>query len=425
MSGAKRFTAKIDAPGRRPPIMAPKGLNVTIVGAGVAGLATAATLGRAGARVLVVEQSPSIQEVGAGLQISPNGAVVLRALGLGKALGLRASPSQAVELRDGPTDRLVARLDLGARGPGMVSHVIHRADLIEILADAAMTAGVQIKLGARVATVDLGPEGARLRLMDGTEIAPDLLIGADGLRSAVRQAVDGPSKPFFTGQVAWRALIACNAGAPAQAEVHMGAGRHLVTYPLARAGMRNLIAVQERAQWVQEDWALRDDPANLRRAFDDFGPRVRGWLEAVQQPGLWGLFRHEVAQNWVWSAPCAPSRGAVILGDAAHATLPFLAQGANMALEDAYVLARCLGGIGDRPRDLDDALRAFEAARRPRCARIVAASTSAARIYHLGTPLRGVVHMGMRIASRAMPGAILGRYDWIHRHDVTAPPTTH
>ncbi|MEY4983655.1 MAG: hypothetical protein RIR62_1921, partial [Pseudomonadota bacterium] len=235
----------------------------------------------------------------------------------------------------------------------------------------------------------------------------------DGLQSPLRRALAGKVVPFFTHQVAWRALVPCDPSEPAQAEVHMGAGRHLVTYPLRGGRLRNIVAVEERRRWVEEGWSLRDDPVELRLAFESFSPRVRGWLEQVQDVWLWGLFRHDVAREWFRILP----QGAVaLLGDAAHPTLPFLAQGANMALEDAFVLARSLAETDS----IAAGLAAYQAARADRCRRIVAAATANARNYHLSGPLRGIAHAGLRLGGRIAPGLALRKFDWLYGHDVTA-----
>lgn len=383
------------------------GAEVTVLGAGVAGLAVARALALRGARVTVLEQAPALGDVGAGIQISPNGAAVLRALGLGAALDASSLRAGAVVLHDGIGGGRVLRLDLARLRPGQGYHFLHRADLIALLAAGAAEAGVLLRLGCRVTGVGIS-DGPQIMLASGGAVRPGLLLGADGLHSPVRAALNGVAAPFFTGQVAWRAVIAAEPGAAPQAEVHMGKGRHLVSYPLP-GGRRNIVAVEERADWAAEGWSHRDDPAHLRHAFRDFSPRVQGWLAQVEAPGLWGLFRHPVAERW-------QGPGVAILGDAAHPTLPFLAQGANMALEDAWVLAACLAGYDDPQAGL----AAYQARRASRCARIVTAAGNSARIYHLGGPARHLAHLGLRGMGLLAPGLALRRFDWLYGHDVTA-----
>jgi salicylate hydroxylase len=387
---------------------------VTILGAGVAGLALARALALRGAKVTVLDQTDAIREVGAGLQISPNGAAVLRALGLGPALEAASIRAEAVELRDGLDGRLVTRLDLARLRPGQGYHFLHRADLIQLLLDGARAAGAELRLLQKAAKVDLSGPRARIVLATGAEHEAALLIGADGLHSLTREALNGRVAPFFTHQVAWRALVPCEPGAAPVAEVHMGPGKHLVSYPLRGGTLRNIVAVEERRRWVEEGWSLRDDPIELRLAFEGFGPRVRDWLDQVQDVWLWGLFRHPVAQHW---HRILPGGAVAVLGDAAHPTLPFLAQGANMALEDGWTLAQALAGTGDRAA----ALAQWQGQRAPRTARIVEAANRNARAYHLRGPLRGLAHLGLRIGGRIAPGLALSRFDWIYGHDVTQP----
>lgn len=392
------------------------GQDITVLGAGVAGLAVARALALRGARVTVLEQAEAVREIGAGLQVTPNGAAVLEALGLGHALRAAGVASQAVELRDGPSESLVAQLDLARLRPGQSWHFLHRSDLVAMLLEAAREVGVELRLLQRAARVDLTDDGAVLHTTQGAELRPGLLIGADGLHSVVRTALNGAASPFFTKQVAWRAVIPAEPEARAVAEVHMGPGRHLVSYPLRGGTLRNIVAIEERTAWVEESWSLRDDAMELRLAFDSFGPRVRGWLDQVDECWLWGLFRHPIAKRWGWTAPAAPSLGVAMLGDAAHPTLPFLAQGANMALEDAWVLAQALATHDS----LCAALAAYQRARAGRTARIVAAANANARNYHLRSPLREVAHLGLRTVSALAPGQLLKRYDWIHGVNVTA-----
>ncbi len=386
------------------------GAEITVVGAGVAGLAVARALAMRGASVTVLEQSDAIREVGAGLQISPNGAAVLRALELGAELSASGLRAEAVELRDGPSGDQVLRLDLGGLRPSAEYRFLHRADLISLLLQGARDAGVELRLLHRIESVDLAGQRPKLRLTTGAEIVTDLLIGADGLHSKVRAAINGTVAPFFTHQVAWRATIPEHPGAPPVAEVHMGPGRHLVSYPLRGGAMRNIVAVEERARWAEESWSLRDDPMDLRLAFEGFSPRIRTWLEAVADVGLWGLFRHPVARAWQSGGRVA------ILGDAAHPTLPFLAQGANLALEDAWVLAASLAG-SEAP---EAGLAAYQAMRVGRAARVVEAANRNARVYHLRAPIAGIAQAGMRVMGAVAPGMALRRLDWLYGHDVTS-----
>lgn len=385
------------------------GQEITVLGAGVAGLTVATALARRGAAVTLLEQSEAIREVGAGLQISPNGAAVLRALGLGEALTAIGQRSGGVILRNGADGAQVLRLDLTRLRPDQPYYFVHRADLIEMLARAAREAGVDVRLLQQVSEVTL-VEGQppRLTTAQGAAVETPVLIGADGLHSVVRGALNGRVAPFFTHQVAWRATIPATPGIRPEAQVFMGPKRHLVSYPLRGGTLRNIVAVEERHRWADESWSLRDDPIALRVAFSDFCPKVRGWLEEVENPYLWGLFRHPVAARW-------HGHGAAILGDAAHPTLPFLAQGANMALEDAWVLAEALAGH-DTPAA---GMAAYQAAREDRVRRIVAAANRNARAYHLSGLTRAVAHMGLRLGGMLAPSAPLARFDWIYGHDVT------
>ena len=364
--------------------------DITIIGAGIAGLTAALALARRGARVRVLERAGALREVGAGLQISPNAGRVLDALGLSAALDAVSVRSEGVLLHDSH-GRQVAAIPLSARRPDAAFRLIHRARLVEVLERAARDAGAEITLNAQV--IDL-PE------------AP-LLIGADGLHSRVRAALNGPETPFFTGQTAWRALIPDDAADPF-ARVFMGPGRHLVSYRLG-AGLRNIVAVLERPDWTAEGWSHEDDPTHLRAAFARFGGPVPDWLAQVGRTGVWGLFRHQIAARW-------QDGRRVILGDAVHPTLPFMAQGAVMAIEDAWILTECLDRIADQPT----ALARYQALRAPRVARVIAAANANARNYHLSGPARLAGHLGLRALSRLAPGVLPGKFDWIYDYDPLA-----
>ncbi len=391
------------------------GVRVKVVGAGIGGLAAALAVRARGAEVTVLEQAPEISEVGAGLQISPNGVAVLRALGLEPGLARDAVRGRAVVLRDHARGDAVLRLDLARHAPDLAYYFVHRADLIDLLARAARECGIGLRLLQQVDGIEPGAAGADravLRMASGAETEADLVIGADGLHSRARAVLNGADDPFFTGQVAWRAVVPNTIGLGPEAQVFMGPERHLVCYPLRRGELANIVAVQERAAWAEEGWHHSDDPDNLRAAFADFGGDARRLLAQVEDVALWGLFRHPVAGRW--------HKGRVaILGDAAHPTLPFMAQGANMALEDAWVLADCL----DRGPHIGAALAAYQTRRRPRVARVIAAANGNAWKYHLKPgPVRGLAHAALRLGGSVAPGRMVRQFDWIYRHDVTADP---
>jgi salicylate hydroxylase len=344
----------------------------------------------------VFEQASALREFGAGLQITPNGGAVLAALGIDAApAGIAAA---ALEPMDGLIGARVARFALDTL-PGAPYRFFHRGDLLALLADAARAAGVTIRTNARVLA-----DGTRLRTVTGESVLADLTLGADGLHSALRPVLNGQAAPFFTGQVAWRAIIASDADPVAR--IWMLPGRHVVTYPLP-GGRLNIVAVREESAWTDEGWHHADDPAHLRAAFAGACPALGAILDQVTDLRRWGLFRHPVAARW-------HGDDVAILGDAAHPTLPFLAQGANLALEDAWVLAAAV----DR-WPLPEALSRYQALRRPRVERAIAAANANAVNYHLSGVRRQAALAALRAMGRVAPGLFLRRFDWLYRHDVT------
>ena len=381
--------------------------NVIVVGGGIAGLAAAALLGRAGASVTVLERADALRETGAGLQVSPNGLAVLRAMGLEPALlQSGAVAGQAVSLRDYRQGAEVARLDLTRLSDDQRYYFIHRADLLNLLKDAARRAGAEIVTGADVMSVSPGSP-ATVHLADGTDRRTELVVAADGVHSVGRATLNPDSEPFFTGQIAWRALVPNDLNLPAEARVFMGPGQHIVSYPLRNCRLINLVAVEERDDWTAEGWNHAGDPQELRQRFSAFGGDAAHILDRVSQVSVWGLFRHPVAQTWY-------GQGLALVGDAAHPTLPFLAQGANMALEDVWVLARFLSAQGL------DGLRQYQDARMARVPGVIDAANGNARNYHLRPGVyRTAAHLGLKLLSRTAPGIMLGKFDWLYRHDVT------
>ncbi|WP_179380860.1 FAD-dependent monooxygenase [Jannaschia marina] len=366
---------------------------MTVLGAGIGGLAAAIACKLRGYSVEVIEQAPALTEVGAGLQIAPNGGRVLDALGV----RLAAPESEAIHIIDGLSNRSVIRMPLG---PGF--RLVHRADLIAALGDRAQALGIAVRLDRCVRTI--AQDGRTLHFADGSIHRVRRLIGADGVRGAARAFVAPDHAATFTGQVAWRAIVPVTDW-PREAQVHMGPGRHLVCYPLRDGRSLNLVAVEERAAWVADGWSQRDDPDVLREAFSGFAHGVRDLLDRVETVHLWGLMDHGLTPRW--------TRGTcTLIGDAAHPTLPFLAQGANLALEDAYTLARNL----PEPS-------AWEALRRPRVARALSAAQANATRYHLSGGQRSVALSGLRLLGRVAPRLPLRGYGWLYDADVTGEPS--
>ncbi len=379
------------------------GLKYGVIGGGIGGIASALALRQRGADVTVFEQAKELTEVGAGLQISENGMVVLRALNVVDETPQAGLRSYGTLLRDYRAGRSISEIPAPSAGP---TYYYHRADLLGLLHKAALREGVEFQLGTRVAQVRKHPSEAEIVLNDGAGIRVDCVIAADGGRSEIRSNLSGPETPEFTHQVAWRATIpwARHDQKPC-AVLTMGPGRHVVTYPLRDHTMMNVVAIEERSDWQEEGWQRRGDPGDLRARFSDFGGLVGDILGLVRETHVWALFLRPVAGSW--------QNGRVaLLGDAAHPTLPFMAQGACLALEDAWTLAR---SFDDQP-GIHQALAAYETRRKPRARKVVAAAGANARNFHLRGPMR----LAAQAALMAIGPRLARKYEWIYGYDVTA-----
>lgn len=358
------------------------GREVLIAGAGLGGLTAAAALTLAGHRVSVFEQAPQLGEVGAGIQISANAARVLDAIGvLDRVEAVSAVPNE-YRFRmfdDGETLQTIP-LGKGYRDRHGVPYLtVHRADLHAVLAERVLELAPDcVHLGHRV-TGFVEEEGGVTLSFDGhADRRGDALIGADGIKSVVRRAVLGDTPAQYTGDVVWRVVVPTEVlpeeFRPTTVDIWVGPRRHAVTYPLRGGTLTNLVGCVEFDGLEDEGWTTPRPWAEMRADFEGWNPMISAIIEAAPRDECyrWALRIHPPAKGWT-------SGRVTLLGDAAHPTLPYMAQGAAMSIEDGAVLARCLNEVADVP----EALQLYEKSRLPRTTRIVTESSANRKLFHI------------------------------------------
>ncbi len=387
--------------------------HVIVAGAGIAGLTAALALARAGLRATVFDQAEKLEEIGAGIQLSPNASRVLIALGLRERLLPSVLAPQAIRVMAGGSGREIVRIPLGSdveRRYGAPYWTIHRGDLQAALAASARTAqDVEIKLGTRIEDFAAHVNGITVQGHSGQRVLDEravALIGADGLWSTVRTRLQGQRPPRFRHRTAWRTLVPAEALAPEFREplVHLwlGLDAHLVHYPVRAGRLINIVAIVND-EWNKTGWSAAGDRAEILRHFArwSWADNARALIATPKQWLKWALYDRKT-----------PFRGGVgrvtLIGDAAHPMLPFLAQGAGMAIEDAAVLAAMLGKYIDDPAD---ALRGYEGARWHRTALAQLHSRRQGRIYGLTGPEAFVRNLAMRVLGGER---LRARYDWLY-----------
>ncbi|MEM7567504.1 MAG: FAD-dependent monooxygenase [Pseudomonadota bacterium] len=388
---------------------------VVIVGGGIAGLALACGLGRANVASTVLEAASDPQPIGAGLQLGPNAMRALDTLGFASddIPGLVAPETLQIRDRQG---RTLLRKPLGetfAQRYGAPYRVSHRGDLWSALrARAEAMDAVTLIDGARIA--EIIPAGPRIALEDGRIYAPTVLIGADGIRSQVAEALPGPVPLTDHGLEAWRTLVPVPSSEAADNSVTLTfapKGGHAVRYPVSAGAAMNLVVITQGSGTDGHNWSMPGETRDLLARFGGNPPAdLAPWFEMAPGWQRWPLRDRTPTKHWGNRAN-APAGPATVIGDAAHPALPFLAQGGAMALEDAAALVTPLVEALSAKGDVSGALRQFEAARKLRTDRLVRASRGVGRTYHLPFPLSLARDASLRVAG----AALTDRYDWLYR----------
>jgi salicylate hydroxylase len=391
--------------------------KIVVIGGGIGGLTAALALLRHGIEVEVYEQSKELKEVGAGVQIGANGTRVLHALGLKEPLQRSQVVPTGKEARLWSTGQSWKMLDLGAISVeryGAPHIMMHRGDLHAILVEAIRAIKPDaVQLDQRCAELTQSRENVEVRFASGRIANAALVIGADGIHSNVRQALFGQDTAQFTGCVAWRGLVPMQELprhlARNTATSWLGPAGHVLHYPVRRGELMNFIAFVERADWRVESWTVAGTIAELAHDFRGWHSDVHEIIRHIDVPYKWALWVRPPMERW--------SVGRVtLLGDACHPTVPFLGQGAVMALEDAYVLAGCLKKYAG---DYATALAGYENARRDRTAAVVRASAET-RSRAFNPALADAEGVAAYLAREWAQGPVMARYDKVYAYDATS-----
>jgi salicylate hydroxylase len=386
-------------------------LSVAIAGAGIGGLCAAIALARRGHSATILERRTGFTEVGAGLQLSPNASRVLTEWGLGPALRRVATAPERVAIRALRTGREIGSVALGARMEerfGAPYLVVHRADLQTILLDVVRAhPAVQLWMGRTVEELKGTADGVQVTVSTTTgarqTVEAEILIGADGLWSTTRRAIGDMREPKFQGYVAWRTTIERSGTPPELAgnETGLWLGRraHVVHYPVAGGRQLNIVVLEARKTPV-EGWSAPGDPAELSLRFEKAALLLRDLLARPSSWSLWSLF--DLPARKMASGRIA------LLGDAAHPVLPFLAQGAALAIEDAEALAQNLSSPEPAP-----ALSRYETQRLRRVRKVQAHARRNGRLYHLGSL---AAFARNRVIAALGPQRMSERYAWLYGH---------
>jgi len=387
-------------------------MQAIVVGAGIGGLTAAIALRRAGIDVRLFEQAPQLGEVGAGIQMSPNGTRILHRLGLAaplRGVGVRPLASVFRRYDDGRVLANDPLADQCEKTFGAPYYHLHRADLLEVL--AAAVPKELVHLGHRCVGLTQYRDRVEVKFQDGSTADAEVVIGADGIHSEVRRALFGPESPRFSGDMAYRGLVPAERLAHLELEVTAsswwGPHRHFVHYFVGRgARYVNFVGIVPAGEWRLESWTAKGEVSDALAAFADFHPRVREIIAGVKTINRWAVYDRDALPRW--------TEGRVtLMGDAAHAMLPYMAQGAVQSIEDAVILARCLERADSSA--INAALLRYEAIRKPRATRCQEGSRSNRTFFHMPDGA-GQRDRDANLGSLAtLPSA---RSAWLYGHDV-------
>ena len=392
--------------------------HILIAGGGIGGLTAALALLKRGYDVDVYEQAPELREVGAGVQLSANGIRVLHELGVHDVLRALACEAAGKEIRLWDSGQTWKLFDLGAESVeryGFPYYLVYRPDLLAVLADGVWREKPDaIHLNSRCIGFEQSTHDVTLRF-DGGAAAGDALIGADGVHSRIRQVLFGNDQPAYTGMMSWRGVIAME-----KLPQHMrrmvgtnwvGPGGLVVHFPVHRGEYMNMNGIIETAGWQEESWSARGTHEECHAAFAGWNTDIHRMIDNIATPFKWALFERTPLMRW--------SVGRVtLLGDACHSMLPMLAQGAVMALEDGYVLARALDAEGE---DIAQGLVRYEQARKERTTKVVLGSAENGRRFQSRT-LADAAAAQVYVDREWQPEKVRQRYEWLFTYDVTAVP---
>ena len=388
--------------------------NVGVIGAGIGGLALSILLKKNNWNVTVFERSQSISELGAGVQLSPNGIKVLRSMGIENEISQVASSAERIVLKRGLDDKFITQISLGSTATkryGASFLQIHRSDLINILYKKACELGVNFLFGNEAVAKPSKRNSSEIHC-DKNIFNFDVVVGADGIHSITRKNFFQFAEPKFLNQIAYRATLSLDqiddVWRKQEIQVLVGPGRHIVIYPLISKSLLNMVFCSDEKNWTCDGWSNIAEPIEVTTRFENFFP-VNDILNQITSVHKWGLLGYENRRNWHVG-------NLALLGDSCHPMLPYLAQGANQALEDAASLEYFL-----RPKsafNIFEALEFYSEFRRDRVLKVQKFSSRNAKLYHLSNgPATALKHKALNLVSRVLPNFLLGRFDWLYNYE--------